>query len=110
MRLKLNMSVKDKRLYYEQYQKEYRKKNGHAERGNSKLKDYVFVEIVYSQEYIKFKPIDEDTLRIKVKRCQWDRCNKILTMTEKLYGNYCHLNSIGQTPNVDNIGILPKIF
>lgn len=108
MRKSLNMSVKDKRLYYEQYQKEYRKKHGHAERGNSKLKNYLFIEIIPPQEYIKFNPIDEDTLRIKTKRCQWHRCNKILTMTEKLYGNNCAKHSIGQTPNIDNLNKLFK--
>jgi len=97
------LTVKGRIEYYNQYHKDYYKLK---KRGNSTVKDHAYIEIVYAPIYIKFKPINEETLKIKQQRCQWHRCNKLLTMTERLYGNNCLRHSIGQTPNVDNLNKL----
>lgn len=73
-----------------------------------KYKNYGHRNTDVSRYLEETKIIDERTMVIRVKRCQWHRCNKILTMTEKLYGNNCAKHSIGQTPNIDNLNKLFK--
>ena len=101
---KSKMSEKVKSEYWKNYYREYSRKYKHTKRyNNSGVGGYVFVELGAIPEYVKFDPINERTLRIKDQRCQWHRCNKKLTYTEKLYGNNCSRHSIGQTPNVNNL-------
>jgi len=51
--------------------------------------------------------INEELLKVEEKKCY---CGKRLTMTEALFGNYCITHSIGQTQNINNLSVFPKIF
>ena len=71
------------------YMLRYRKAKGYGKR-NTNIARYIEQK----------KIIDENTMIVRVQRCKWHRCNKILTMTEKLYGNNCAKHSLGQTQNI----------
>ena len=108
MSARLNLSSEERKWYYKNYRKDYYlKKKERRKELNSNIEGYT-INSFEMPMIINFEPIDEKTLRIKEKRCQWNRCNKVLNMTEKLFGNNCRLHSIGQTPNVNNLNKIYK--
>jgi hypothetical protein len=54
------------------------------------------------------KAVNEKFLIIEETKCK--RCNKVLSMSEKLYGDYCVTHSRGQIPNKNNLAVMPKIL
>ena len=113
MPVRLNLEVKDRMEYYKNYRREYYQKNKEKYNAyyrkkrselNSCLEGYTVNPLTIPMINY-FTPINELTLVIDEIRCKV--CNAKLSMSEKLYGNYCQSHTQGQKQNVNN---LAKLF
>lgn len=111
MNRKYDMTVKERQEYKLLCSRELnrqRRKKTYKTGVKGLWKYIVYVDLRKMPVYTKVNAVIEEILIIEEKKCIV--CKSVLSMTEKLYGDYCITHSHGQTQNINNIGYLPKIF
>lgn len=69
------------------YHREYNKKYKLLKKGS--LVDKELMGLIPENCFTKALPINEITLEIEERTCEYNGCGKTLSRTEKLFGNHC---------------------